>query len=74
MAEKRKIYVPEFDGDFPIVEDEKKRQALIALKRIGESMKGEAERAGLDTEEKIVQFIKELRKERRERRQRESAV
>ncbi|MBR1420124.1 MAG: hypothetical protein IJ575_03565 [Selenomonadaceae bacterium] len=74
MSERKKIYVPEFDGDIPILEDEGKMQALRALRRIGESMKGEAERVGLDSEEKIVQFVKELRKERRERLQRESAV
>ena len=74
MMSKEKIKIPEFDGIIPIVEDEKKMEAFRALKRIGESMKGVAERVGLDSEEKIVQYVKELRKRRRERRQHEDSV
>ena len=74
MMSKEKIKIPEFEGNFPVVEDESMMEVYRALNRIAEGMKGEAERVGLDSEEKIVQFVKELRKERRERLQRESAV
>ena len=73
MSERKKIYIPEFDGDIPIVEDEGKMRALRALRDIGEAMEREhvAESLGLYTEEDIVKFIKDFR---RERRNRESAV
>ena len=74
MSERKKFKIPEFEGNFPVVEDESMMEVYRALNRIGEAMKGEAERAGLDTEEKIVQYIKQLRKVRRERRQNESAI
>ena len=74
MMSKEKIKIPEFEGNFPVVEDESMMEVYRALNRIAEGMKGEAERVGLDSEEKIVQYIKQLRKERRERRQNESSI
>lgn len=77
MAERKKIYIPEFDGDIPIIEDEGKMRALRALRDISEAMARDhvAESLGLYTEEDIVKFCKQIRKEiGDERRRRESAV
>ena len=71
MSERKKIYVPEFDGDIPILEDEGKMQALRALRDFAKKMEPEAKRIGFDSEENVVQFVKQLRKERR---QRESSI
>ena len=38
---------------------------MIALEKIQEEFKGEAERLGLETEEDVVKMIKEFRKERK---------
>ena len=43
------------------IEDRKK--FLEALAKFQKEMKGEAERVGLDTEEKIVAYCKEIRSE-----------
>lgn len=76
MSERKKIKVPEFDGDIPIIEDEGKMRAMRALRDIGEAMERDhvAESLGLYTDEDIVKFIKDFRRERRERQQHESAV
>ncbi len=42
-----------------------KNSAMIALEKIQESFKGEAERLNLNTEEDVVNLIKEFRKERK---------
>ncbi len=41
--------------------------AMIALEEIQEAFQGEAERLGLETEEDVVQMIKEFRKSRKDK-------
>ena len=43
-----------------------KNSAMIALEKIQKAFEGEAERLGLETEDDVVQLIKEYRKEKRE--------
>lgn len=54
-----------FEGDMPIVDDEKTMRALRALRDISEYMAKErvAESLGLYTEEDIVKMCKEIRHE-----------
>ena len=44
-----------------------KNSAMIALEKIQKAFEGEAERLGLETEDDVVQLIKEYRKEKKER-------
>ncbi len=41
--------------------------SLVAFRKIQTAMEGEAEKAGLTTEEDVVAFIKSIRKERMEK-------
>ena len=52
-----KIFFEESDGKIYIA-----NASLVTLAKIQDEMKGEAEKAGFDSEEDVVNYIKELRK------------
>ena len=54
-----KIFFEESDGRIYIT-----NASLVTLAKIQDEMKGEAEKAGFDSEEDVVNYIKELRKKR----------
>ena len=57
-----KIIFLQKDNDIVI-----KNSAMIALEKIQKAFEGEAEKLGLETEDDVVNLIKEYRKEKRER-------
>ena len=58
LKEGDKIIFIEKDGNMIIA-----NSAMVALKKIQSSLEGEAERLGLETEEDIVNLVKEVRRE-----------
>lgn len=58
LKEGDKIIFIEKDGNMIIA-----NSAMIALQKIQSSFEGEAERLGLETEEDIVDLVKEVRRE-----------
>ncbi|NLC04851.1 MAG: AbrB/MazE/SpoVT family DNA-binding domain-containing protein [Tissierellia bacterium] len=58
LKEGDKIIFIEKDGNMIIA-----NSAMVALKKIQSSFEGEAERLGLETEEDIVNLVKEVRRE-----------
>ena len=58
LKEGDKVVFVEQDGNIIIA-----NSAMIALKKIQSSFKGEAERLGLESEDDVVEMVKEIRKE-----------
>jgi len=58
LKEGDKVVFIEKDGNMIIA-----NSAMIALNKIQESFEGEAERLGLETEEDVVDLVKEVRRE-----------
>ena len=58
LKEGDKVVFIEKDGNMIIA-----NSAMIALKKIQESFEGEADRLGIETEEDVVNLVKEVRKE-----------
>lgn len=58
LKEGDKLVFIEKDGNIIVV-----NSAMLALEKIQESFEGEADRLGLETEEDVVNLVKEIRKE-----------
>jgi AbrB family looped-hinge helix DNA binding protein len=58
-----KVIFLEQDGRYYV-----ENAALVAFSRIAEEFKGEAERVGLETEDDVLDMVKEIRRERWEKR------
>ncbi len=58
LKEGDKVVFIEKDGNMIIA-----NSAMIALKKIQESFEGEADRLGIETEDDVVNLVKEVRKE-----------
>jgi len=64
LKEGDKVIFIEKDGNMVIA-----NSAMVALQKVQDYFEGEAERLGLETEEDVVDLVKEVRKEMKEEKQ-----
>jgi len=64
LKEGDKVIFIEKDGNMVIA-----NSAMVALQKVQDYFEGEAERLGLETEEDVVDLVKEVRKEMQEEKQ-----